>query len=241
MKTLFPQATGVVQSQQTLNTADGCRYVRTENEIRAAIDSFAGGASFREIRIIGTIRLKDTIVIPPSASGLIISSPRATISPFATFGPVFSVQAVDVLITGINAISIDASKYFTGFIDIPADARASFMRVTDCVYEGEAFILTVDNSCAEAYVAGNRVSPITAASNGIEISSLFWHVHSNSISGFVVDILTNAPLGGRAYIAGNRVSTINTSAGGGLNAIIGNIGAPVITNAADDRVGLNTV
>ena len=233
------------------STQQVAKEVRTEDELRQALqplDVSASGAlaanTGRRIIITAPITLKSKVVIDASLPGTIIQSNGYLPITCGTDGiDAFEVQAALCTISGLFLTSAafgggtSAGEFATC---VRVKANAAFCRVLDCHILDCDSVLVVEDTASEGILRGCEVGATsTANADCVTIDASGWRVEGNILDGAGTGVAIRVTANGsRTAIVGNDMANegITTSASGGLNFIVGNTRAGVLTTHGTDIV-----
>lgn len=170
------------------------------------------------------------------ADAIIADIPMMTAATGA--GSAFSVNAIGVSISDVRVAAGDS--VFTSGMSLGASAgQVVFEKANVANGATTSGVLVASPDAVSEIWVLDCFFPSGVAATAIEISGQLWVVRGNRLSSSS-DIVAGAS-GGSAVINGNLfINEIDTSAGTGLNAIVGNVEVTTITSAGSDQVGLNT-
>lgn len=262
MNSLFANRNTLRQILPTQATAQVFREVRTEDELRVAlqpVDVTSTAALLantgRRIVIAAPITLHSTIVIPETLPGTIIESHGfLPLSPGVDGIDAFEIRTALVMIRDVllYADLTNSRRFNRAFVMVDTGAIAgvspSGARIinVDALGVNQFLVDETTNQADDGWI--DRCSMQRFANDvntdGVSLNSPDWRVTNSKIQGVGTGIaLRVGSSGSRTLVMGNQFSGdgVDTSASaGGANVISSNVDTGTIVNTATDRVGLNS-
>jgi len=262
VNSLFANRNTLRQILPTQATAQVFREVRTEDELRVALQpaDVTGQAALlantgRRIVIAAPITLHSTIVIPETLPGTIIESHGfLPLSPGVDGIDAFEIRTPLVIIRDVllYADATNNRRFNRAFVMVDTGAVSGVGPISARIINVDAF--GVNQFLADDTTSGaddgwiDRCSMQRFANDvntdGVSLNSPDWRVTNSKMQGVGTGIALRVGLSGsRTLIMGNEFSGdgVDTSASSfGSNVISSNVNTGTIVNTATDRVGLNS-
>lgn len=265
MNSLFGARNQLRQILPTQATAQVFREVRTEDELRVALQpgdvtTIAAllANTGRRIVITAPITLKAPIVIPESMPGTIIESHGfIPLTPGVDGIDAFEIRAPLVIIRDVllYADLINSRRFNRAFVMVDSGVTIAGSSVSptsarivnvEALGVNQFLVDETTNDASDGWI--DRCSMQRFANDvnadGVSLNSSDWRITNSKMqgvgTGIAVRVGTN---GSRTLIMGNYFGGdgVDTSASaGGENVISSNVNAGTIVNTGTDRVGLNS-
>lgn len=251
VKSLFGARNALRQILPTQATAQVFREVRTEDELRVALQPAGSDSTLlsrlgRRIVITAPITLKSPIIIDASLPGTTIESHgMLPITPASAGFDAFIVRAKLCTIRDMLIYFADVDGALIAFrraVTVESSANISFRMRDVEAYVDES--LVIDEGTSRGSIEGCMLIGLGGvAADGVHFNGLGWRIQGNALSAVAGSAaVRSGTAGATSAIVGNFCGNraIDTSAGIGSSTISANTTVSTITNHATDAVGLNT-